>query len=47
MIENILLIDWIKDNYPLIDINNPNDLLELSYTDMEKFADWILDVYSA
>ena len=39
-IKNELLIGWIENNYPLM-TNNGNDLLELSYVDMEKFADFV------
>lgn len=42
MIENKYLIEWVKANYPMMEIGSDSDLAELDYTDFEKFAEWLV-----
>lgn len=42
MIKNRYLKSWIEENYPLMDTSNKDELAELDYTDLEKFANAIV-----
>lgn len=42
MIENKYLIEWVKENYPMMEINSDSELSELDYTDFDKFAKWLV-----
>ena len=41
LIKNKNLKQWVNENYPSMHSNSENDLCELNYFDMEKFADWL------
>lgn len=41
LIKNENLKQWIKETYPLMDLYNEDDLLELHFYDIDKFATWL------
>jgi len=41
MIKNEYLKEWINENYPSMLEEGVNNLIELDFYDMDKFADWM------
>lgn len=41
MIKNECLKEWINENYPSMLEEGVNNLIELDFYDMDKFADWM------